>query len=98
MATDWRARRKGDDPLDTWEVLAEEYEDQEESLGAVLDDVAEKYFAAKVKLAEEHKKYQPGECNKCLADAQAEFDQASRAVDLVLFPRFHARARTALCF
>lgn len=98
MAIDWRARRGGDDPLDTWEVLAEEFETEGVSLGGALDEVAENYFATKSKLDQEKQKDPEGKCNKCLANAQAEFDKASRAVDEVLFPIFHAHPRTALCF
>jgi len=99
MAVDWRARRRSHhDPLDTWEVLAEEFESNGDSLGTALDDAAEQYFEAKSKLDQEKRKYAEGKCNKCLADAQEEFNQASWEVEQKLFQQFHAHPRTALCF
>jgi len=95
MAIDWRARRDGDDPLDAWEVLAEEFETAGNVLGNDLDQVAEDYFAAKAKL-ERLKEQHPED--QVVANAQAEFAQKLRAVEQILFARIHEHPRTALCF
>lgn len=98
MAIDWRARRKRDEPLDAWEVLAEEFEEAGNPLGDVLDAAADAYFAAKNKLDERRRSHQKNRCNRCLAEAQAAFDAALRAVEKILFSKFHEKSRTALCF
>lgn len=99
MAIDWRSRREKDDPLDTWEVLAEEFEEGGQRLDDVLDTGAQKYFEAKEKLEYQKQQDERGKGNpQDLAAAQEDFDRARRGVERDLFRQFHAHPRTALCF
>jgi len=99
MAIDWRARRNGDDPLDTWEVLAEEFEDKEKLLGNVLDAEAEKYFEAKTRFAGEDRKREHGSGSPAdFASAQNSLNAARTALERQLFSQLHSHPRTALCF
>jgi hypothetical protein len=99
MAVDWRCRREADDPLDMWEVLAEEFEASGKSLGGLLDVNAQKYFEAKEKFENEKQKDERGESTPdALAEANDGFNKARRAVESDLFCQFHAHSRTAICF
>ena len=99
MAIDWRSRREKDDPLDTWEVLAEEFEEGGQRLDDVLDTGAQKYFEAKEKLEYQKQQDERGKANpQDLGAAQEDFDRERRGVERDLFRQFHAHPRTALCF
>src|SRR4051794_14358855 len=88
---DWRATRKQTGALETWEVLAEEFETAGNDLGSSLEDLAKQYFALKDgELAQDNLQNPP-------ALGPGSVDGARRKIEAALFSQFHAAGRSALC-